>query len=73
MEGFLEGHSTTIFAYGQTGAGKTFSVIGGKTNSRNSSSFTIQSSSHLSRHKDRGILPRFFDAIYDRCDDAPVV
>jgi kinesin family protein 6/9 len=30
VQGFLVGLSGTIFAYGQTGAGKTYSIMGGE-------------------------------------------
>ena len=50
---FLKGINTTIFAYGQTGAGKTYSIIGNYApNESQENLFNFLSS------KERGILSR---------------
>ena len=56
VEGFLSGHSTTLIAYGHTTSGKTYTLLGGSPSYR--------PHSDLSKHRERGILPRFFDYIF---------
>ena len=53
----LTGYNGTIFAYGQTGAGKTFTILG--TSIENSSDF-FNSSEYLKR----GLLPRCFEYLF---------
>jgi hypothetical protein len=55
---FLKGINTTIFAYGQTGAGKTYSIIGNYApNESQENLFNFLSS------KERGILSRSLEMI----------
>lgn len=49
VDGFLIGRSGTVFAYGQTGAGKTYSIMGN------------ESENGLITNEKRGILPRTID------------
>jgi kinesin family protein 15 len=50
---FLHGINTTIFAYGQTGAGKTYSIIGNYSPNENQDHLYNFLSS-----KERGVLSR---------------
>ena len=64
----LEGFNTTIFAYGQTGAGKTHTVSGptGFTDgSTTSSSSSSSSSSSLSSSKQQGLVIRAANRLFD--------
>jgi hypothetical protein len=55
---FLSGTNTTIFAYGQTGAGKTYSIIGNYSpNDSQENLFNFLSS------KERGVLSRSLETI----------
>lgn len=49
------GINGTIFAYGQTGAGKTYSIAGGE-----------QRGEELKNSQKRGILPRTIDMVFNR-------
>lgn len=49
VDGVLQGINGTIFAYGQTGTGKTYTMDGDQT----------------SKSKERGIVPRAFEHIFD--------
>ena len=55
VRGFLLGLSGTIFAYGQTGAGKTYSIVGGE---------------QLQGSTKSGILPRALDFVFASLDPA---
>uniref|UniRef100_A0AC35F266 Kinesin motor domain-containing protein n=1 Tax=Panagrolaimus sp. PS1159 TaxID=55785 RepID=A0AC35F266_9BILA len=48
INGFLEGNNGTIFAYGQTASGKTFTMLGPNING----------------HNDHGIIPRTIKEIF---------
>ena len=56
VESFLAGQSATLIAYGHTGAGKTYTLLGGSPSYRKYSD--------LSKHRERGILPRFFEYLF---------
>ena len=63
---FLRGINTTIFAYGQTGAGKTYSIIGNYTpNESQENLFNFLSS------KERGILSRSLEMIMNSAAKEP--
>lgn len=51
VENVLEGYNGTVFAYGQTGTGKTFTMVGPQP---------VQADSEL-----RGLIPRAFSHIFD--------
>jgi len=53
-DAFIRGYNTTIFAYGQTGAGKTYTIQGPSIE---------QIPDEQERHKLRGIMPRTFEYI----------
>lgn len=53
---FIEGYNCTIFAYGQTGAGKTYTMQG--------NSMDLACNGQESQH--RGLQPRVFDYIFDK-------
>jgi hypothetical protein len=55
-EACLEGFNSTVFAYGQTGAGKTFTMQGHDTDDKASGA----------GDKDRGLIPRVFDYLFNR-------
>eukprot|EP00347_Sterkiella_histriomuscorum_P008686 403344143 len=55
VQGFLMGINGTIFAYGQTGAGKTYSITGGE-----------QRNEDLKSNQKRGILPRTIDMVFNK-------
>jgi hypothetical protein len=52
----LEGYNGSLFAYGQTGAGKTYTING---------NFTGDDSFSIVNDKNRGIMPRAFEYIFD--------
>jgi len=56
VDAVMEGYNGTIFAYGQTGTGKTFTMVGPDGGTK----FTDPSMVHL-----RGITPRTFAYIFD--------
>jgi hypothetical protein len=70
---FLTGTNITIFAYGQTGAGKTYSIIGNYSSSHNNSANCIKDNDneniyHLLSSEERGILSRSLEMIMDAVD-----
>lgn len=64
VENFLMlGTSATIFAYGQTGAGKTHTIMGGMTKKGNIKKLK------LANNEKRGILPRIIDQLFQGTDE----
>ena len=61
VSSFLNGFNSTIFAYGQTGAGKTFTIFGGNKKTVN----YIHSD-----HESFGLVPRYFTQIYDELNES---
>ena len=59
IDGVLDGYNGTLFAYGQTGTGKTYTMLG---NENGSVSQTDGGLSGL--HDERGIIPRSLDQIF---------
>eukprot|EP01083_Nonionella_stella_P314183 1130874_1 len=57
IQNFFSGYNATIFAYGQTGAGKTHTMMGDMI--------------HSEQHPRRGIIPRVVDEIWNRIVHAP--
>ena len=64
VQKFLDGYNATLLTYGQTGAGKTYSVFGGKgyweshvKGFRTAKELDLQ-------HPDAGIVPRAIDSIF---------
>lgn len=55
MEGALEGINGTIFAYGQTSSGKTYTCIG----------------PNCTDPAEKGLLPRCLDELFDRIGQSP--
>ena len=55
----LQGYNGTIFVYGQTGAGKTYTLLGPKYTNESDEKRNYSSA-------DDGILPRVIDYLYDR-------
>lgn len=55
VKSFLIGINGTIFAYGQTGAGKTYSIIGCENKEID-----------LLNNEKRGILPRTLDQVFQK-------
>ena len=51
LDSCLEGYNSTVFAYGQTGAGK---------------SFTMGSEAYRAGPEGRGIVPRALDSLFQR-------
>jgi len=63
LSGVLQGYNTTIFAYGQTGTGKTYTMLGeGKGDKHPDSLDEDGSPKMLSR---RGIIPRAVDDLFE--------
>ena len=56
-ESCLEGFNSTVFAYGQTGAGKTFTMQGHDSDGTSLSD------------ESRGLIPRVFDHLFKRIKD----
>lgn len=48
VEGSFSGYNGTVFAYGQTGCGKTYTMVG----------------AHGSAIAERGIMPNVFDHVF---------
>ncbi len=72
MSQFLSGTNITIFAYGQTGAGKTYSIIGNYSSASSANSMTGEDKEniyHLLASEERGILSRSLEMIMDALDD----
>lgn len=57
VEACLQGYNGTIFAYGQTGAGKTFTIQGPNVDQPNYENDEL-----------RGLMPRAFEHIFDFFD-----
>lgn len=69
------GSSATIFAYGQTGAGKTFTIIGGgreQGSKKEGSRAGGNKKFKLSSSEKKGILPRIIDHLFESPLDANV-
>lgn len=63
VNSFLKGVNNTIFAYGQTGAGKTYTITGDCPENVNSAdTSTIKDA--LRNEFTRGILPRALEMIF---------
>ncbi|OAE21380.1 hypothetical protein AXG93_3658s1020 [Marchantia polymorpha subsp. ruderalis] len=69
----LQGYHCCLIAYGQTGAGKTFTMEGEwlygpdpESSSGNSPGFAAQNKQNLKRHEKRGLIPRILDYIFQR-------
>ena len=60
-----DGMSATIFAYGQTGAGKTYTIIGKGIQSGNKKSKANKQKLRLMQSDKKGILPRVIDQLYN--------
>ena len=71
----LQGYNATVFAYGQTSSGKTFTIAGRTGSSSSSSNFRINpnvsSSSSSSSFDDEleGIIPRALRDLFQRLND----
>lgn len=65
----MTGTNITIFAYGQTGAGKTYSIIGNYSSSPNCSTSLSEGDKeniyHLLSSEERGILSRSLEMIME--------
>lgn len=71
VDNYIAGKNTTIFAYGQTGAGKTYTIIG---NQPLFESQEIDYDRHIEalQDEDRGILIRAVELIFQKlalCDE----
>ncbi|KAL3693895.1 hypothetical protein R1sor_007546 [Riccia sorocarpa] len=64
----LQGYHCCLIAYGQTGAGKTFTMEGPdpESNSGNSPGFAAQSKANAKRHEKRGLIPRILEYIFQK-------
>jgi len=51
------GINGTIFAYGQTGAGKTYSIMGGENNE-----------AEIYKSEKRGVLPHTLDYVFEQLE-----
>ena len=59
VDSVFEGYNSTIFAYGQTGAGKTYTMLG-KGISEEGNSFQTD-------NEDRGLQPRCIEYLFWKC------
>eukprot|EP01061_Rhynchopus_euleeides_P009690 TRINITY_DN188_c0_g1_i1.p1 TRINITY_DN188_c0_g1~~TRINITY_DN188_c0_g1_i1.p1 ORF type:complete len:942 (+),score=498.09 TRINITY_DN188_c0_g1_i1:264-3089(+) len=55
----FDGFHSCIFAYGQTGAGKTFSMLGGLDST---------GGMDMKEKENRGICPRLVEALFEKCE-----
>ncbi|CAM6117692.1 unnamed protein product [Calypogeia fissa] len=62
----LQGYHCCLIAYGQTGAGKTFTMEGPDPESSPGGSPGFQAKANLKRHEKRGLIPRILDYIFQR-------
>ncbi|KAL2634283.1 hypothetical protein R1flu_005762 [Riccia fluitans] len=63
----LQGYHCCLIAYGQTGAGKTFTMEGpDPESSGNSPGFAAQNKANAKRHEKRGLIPRILEYIFQR-------
>ena len=58
----MMGSSATIFAYGQTGAGKTYTIMGGNLYGKKTKATTKKLK--LASNDKKGILPRIIDQLF---------
>lgn len=58
IDGVLNGYNGTIFAYGMTGTGKTFSMLGKYNFNKDDDA-----------NEDRGIIPRSLEKIFERTNE----
>jgi hypothetical protein len=66
-EAVLEGYNATIFAYGQTGAGKTFTMMGSATHG------DAELGGLDDTHSDsRGLIQRVFDYLFKRIKELEI-
>lgn len=65
VESVLEGYNGTIFAYGQTGTGKTFTMEGVNRRKHNNKSRKQQHQEQNDDSNNAGIIPRTFEQIFD--------
>lgn len=63
VEEVLNGYTCTIFAYGQTGTGKTYTMEGDSSNFG-----TVDATGHTELSHEAGIIPRVVNQIFDRLD-----
>jgi len=56
VESVMEGYNSTIFAYGQTGTGKTFTMVGAES---------------VENPELRGVIPRAFEHIFNSINTTP--
>ncbi|CAD8075390.1 unnamed protein product [Paramecium sonneborni] len=61
IKSFIQGINNTIFAYGQTGAGKTYTIMGGLP--ENVANVSTEKFHQVIRCNERGILPRAVQSI----------
>ena len=64
----LEGYNGSIFAYGQTGAGKTFTIQGPAILVNGEEQIVGSSREALLEYEKRGIMQRSFEYIYEQVD-----
>ncbi|KAM3132281.1 hypothetical protein pb186bvf_015611 [Paramecium bursaria] len=64
IKSFINGKNNTIFAYGQTGAGKTYTIIGGLP--ENVANFPEERFQQIIRSNERGIIPRAVSAVVNQ-------
>jgi hypothetical protein len=68
----LQGYNGTIFVYGQTGAGKTFTLLGPKFSSTSNVGSKESSESSYNRYiykkeeENKGVLPRVIDYLFEK-------
>lgn len=69
----VDGFNTTVFVYGQTGAGKTFTMMGGDEANGNSTSSSSSSSKNKSvaASAERGIAQRAIERVFAAIDERP--
>jgi hypothetical protein len=65
----VDGFNTTVFVYGQTGAGKTFTMMGDDTASTSSTSNSSKAKAAAS--PDRGIAQRAIERVFAAIDERP--
>ncbi|ETO21393.1 hypothetical protein RFI_15811 [Reticulomyxa filosa] len=69
VEAVLEGYNGTVFAYGQTGCGKTYTMeVINQTSRKSKQQQQHNTHANIPNKEDRGIIPNAFDHIFDRID-----
>lgn len=78
LQSVLQGHNCSVFAYGQPGAGKTYTIMGGSgertslaasVRANNSGGNNVRTPSTLAASEQRGLIPRICQGLFAEIDE----